>query len=289
MTTASATAPPVFVGGTGRSGTTIAGQLLDASPHYAMVPIELRLHVEANGLGQLAQRRVSVDAFEAAMRNTWYDRPPGPRGPKGVHVIIDRAGIDAALERLRATHDVDSWTSAGTFLHDVMAPFRQQEKAESWVEMTPPNAKYMHLLARMVPESKFLHVVRDGRDVAASVSGRWWGPSDLESGITWWGNQMMAIHRSTAATDPARVLTLRLESLVGARGTEVYEQLLAFLGLEDGEQMRAFLTTEMSMGQAQPGRWRRGLDEAQQERVDELYELQLARFKRARVYLPPFI
>lgn len=289
MPSAAPTPPPVFVGGTGRSGTTIAGELVGAGRDYALVPIELRFHVEKGGLRDLARGKVDIDTFEAAMYSTWYKRSRGARGPRGVHVVIDRPGMDAAFERLRDTYDADPWAAAGTFLHDVIAPLRTREGASSWVEMTPPNVKQMHLLIRMVPDAKFLNLVRDGRDVAASVSGRWWGPDDLESGVTWWGEQMMTIHRSVAATDPSRVLTVRLESLVGPHGHTVYEQIVSLLGIGDQREMRAFLETQMSMEQAQPGRWRRGLDQAAQQRVDALYEQQLRRLEEAGAVVPPII
>ena len=40
----------VFVGGTGRSGTTVTAELLGRHSHFADVPIECRFHCNPNGL-----------------------------------------------------------------------------------------------------------------------------------------------------------------------------------------------------------------------------------------------
>lgn len=289
MPSASSSVPPVFVGGTGRSGTTIAGELIGAGSHYALVPIELRFHVEKGGLCDLARGQVSLDAFESAMTKRWFKRPPRPNGPRGVHVILRQGRLEQALERLRDTYAADPWASSATFMDEVIDPFRQRRKASTWVEMTPPNAKSMHTLARIFPDARFLHMVRDGRDVAASVARRGWGPDSVVSATTWWGNQMMAIHRSAKSVDPTRLHTVRLESLVGPQGARVFDELVGTLGIEPDEAMRAFLGANMSVERARPGSWRRGLDQTEQERVEELYQYQLERLDRAGASLPPII
>lgn len=279
--------PPVFVGGTGRSGTTIVGELIGASQAYALVPIELRFHVDKGGLGDMARGEVTVEQFESTMRKQWYVRPPNNNGARGAHVIIDRPELDEALSRLRHHEAVNRWEAAGIFLDDVIQPLRRSRGAESWVEMTPPNAKRANLLARMLPAAKFIHMVRDGRDVASSVVRRSWGPNDMPSALVWWGNQMKTINRATSAVEPSRLLTLRLESLVGDNRDAAYGQVVKFLGLDSDEHMDTFFETTMNQGMSHAGRWRAGLSEDQQHEVEDLYAEQLARLERAGTPMPP--
>ncbi|MGI8947178.1 MAG: sulfotransferase family protein [Ornithinimicrobium sp.] len=279
--------PPVFVGGSGRSGTTIAGELIGASAHYALVPIELRFHVDGGGLAQLARGETSLDAFQTAMTRKWYQRPPAASGAsRGVQVVIDRPELEQAFGRLRDTYPQDPWRSCGTFLEDVVDPLRRTQGAASWVEMTPPNAKAIHTLSRMLPTAQFVHMVRDGRDVAHSVARRSWGPDDVPGALIWWGKQMLAIHRSISDSDASRVHTVRLESLVGPHREVAYDQLADFLGLQGDATMRTFFDERMSTGRARPGSWQRGLDPDEAERVELLYRKQLARLESQGVSFP---
>ncbi len=289
MPSTTPSAHPVFVGGTGRSGTTIAGELIGASRRYALVPIELRLHVDQGGLVDLAHGKVGVAEFEANVLRRWYVRKPNRSGPRGVHVIIDRPAMDQALADLRESHADDPWLSAGRFLDAVMQPLVDQAGASSWVEMTPPNAKSMHSLSRMLPHAKFVHMIRDGRDVASSVARRTWGPNDVPTAVTWWGDQMLAIRESAASVDPGRILAFRLESLVGAKRAAAYAHLADFLGLADDTEMQQFFDTQISHERARPGSWRARLSPADQVQVEALYEQQLARLEAAGAPLLPVL
>lgn len=284
-----ASPPPVLIGGTGRSGTTIAGELVGASSHYVLIPIELRFHVERGGLLDLALGKVGVSQFEDNMMESWYYREPNNSGPRGVHVVLDRPGLREALERLHHGYGQEPWLSCGRFLDDVMQPYVRARGGLMWVEMTPPNARYMNHLAKMLPTARFVHMARDGRDVVSSVVGRWWGPVDVTSAMSWWGGSMKAIGRATAATDPDRVITMRLESLVGPNRAAAYEQIADFLGLQGDAKMHEFFDASMSEGQARAGRWRQSFSAEQQAMVEELYAKQLARLERAGTPMPPIV
>lgn len=278
--------PPVFVGGTGRSGTTIVGQLIGASADYALVPIELRFHVDKGGLGDLARGEVTVDKFEATLLEKWYVRPPNNSGPRGVQVILDRPNLDTALHRLRSDHPDDPWGAAGRFLDDSIQPLQRSQNAQSWVEMTPPNAKVAPSLATMLPSARFVHMVRDGRDVASSVVRRPWGPDDLLSALTWWGNQMALVNASIDQVDPSKVLTMRLESFVGPSRSAAYAQLVEFLGREDDALMRDFFEAKLTQRSAHEGRWRAGLTEEEQQHAEDIYAEQLEALRASGHPLP---
>ncbi len=280
---------PVFVGGTGRSGTTIAGELIGASPAYALVPIELRFHVDRGGLTDLAREVVDIEQFEATMRSQWYVRPPNKGGPRGAHVILGPPELDDALLRLRKSENADRWLAAGAFLTDVIEPFQRSRGAESWVEMTPPNGKNANMLARMIPEAKFIHMVRDGRDVASSVVRRSWGPNDMAGAILWWGNQMRAINKATSVIEPSRVLTMRLESLVGEQRESAYNQVQGLLGMDDDESMRQFFEINITGEMSHEGRWRGGLSDREQHEVENLYADQLKRLERTGTPMPSIL
>ena len=38
----------------------------------------------------------------------------------------------------------------------------------------------------LLPEARFIHIVRDGRDVALSIKDLWWGPSSVAEAAQYW-------------------------------------------------------------------------------------------------------
>jgi len=260
--------------------------LIGARADVALVPIELRFHVDPGGLVDLAEGRVTMDQFARRMRTTWYERPPKD-GPRGLHVIAARPQLQRGLRRLREGLEADPWSASRRFLRDMVRPFRREAGAATWVEMTPPNAKAADALCRMFPRARIVHMVRDGRDVAASVARRTWGPNDVPSALGWWADNLIEIHRSIERADPARVRTFRLEALVGAEREKHYAALVDFLGREPDPGMREYFDRELTAERSHPGSWRDGLDTAEQSRIDELYDQQVERLALHGAAIPP--
>ncbi|WP_161958365.1 sulfotransferase family protein [Ornithinimicrobium cavernae] len=278
---------PFFTGGTGRSGTTIAAQLLGAHPEVALVPVEVSFQVDTGGLADLGEGAVDVAAFEAKMRETWFRKRPNKNGPRGVHVVATEAEVDEALADLHDAYPADPWGACRQFMSQVLAPHTARGGARTWVEMTPPNGKRAEALCRMFPQGRVIHMVRDGRDVAASVARRNWGPNDIMSALTWWGREMRVIDRSMQQAVPGQVRTIRLESLVVTRREEEYAALLEFVGLPEDESMRRFFDDVVGAESMHPGRWRDGLDPEREREVEARYEEVLAQLEADGVRMPP--
>jgi hypothetical protein len=89
----------VFVGGTGRSGTTVLSHLLGHHSRFHAVPIECRFHCNPKGLADVVGGRATIEEFLRKLRTYWWYRVRiGPRAlvPTGV---IGRARV--AGNRLR--------------------------------------------------------------------------------------------------------------------------------------------------------------------------------------------
>lgn len=172
-------------------------------------------------------------------------------------------------------------------MDDLVRPFSESSGALTWVEMTPPNAKAMDALCRMFPRARMVHMIRDGRDVAASVARRTWGPDDVESALVWWADQLVAIQHAADRSDPDRVHTVRLESLVGPDRVARYDALVEFLGRGADDRMREYFDEQVTLAQSHSGAWRTGLDPETQARVELLHDEQLHRLADLGVTIPP--
>jgi hypothetical protein len=244
--------PPIFVGGTGRSGTTITARLLDAHPAYHMIRTEVRFIAASGGLCDLADGRTAFPAFEERLLDLWFERGP----TSGLHVILDRDAVERALPHLRDGLASDPWRAAGRFAHQLLDPVAARHGAAGWIEMTPANVRSPATLLRIFPTMRLVHSVRDGRDVAASVVRMWWGPNDLDEALDWWAAKLARAFKASGSLPPDRVHVVRMEDLTVEHRDREYRRLLDFVGLEDDPAMRSFFETTMMPDRAHLGRWR---------------------------------
>lgn len=155
---------PVFVIGAQRSGTTMLGAMLGSHSRGLAIPESEFFQTQAP-----QEPRASVDL--AATVRGWragghlreYDIAPDLL-PQGVGVYAD-----AVRWVIRAQ----------------AAAVGRPEPA-FWVDHQPLNTFYVTTILTHFPTARFVHLLRDGRAVAASMLPLWWGPMTVyEAAATW--------------------------------------------------------------------------------------------------------
>ena len=204
-----------LVGGCGSSGTTLLIHLLSRHPRVATAP-ELNFfnHPESLDLARLAG---SLDALLARRRLT--------PGYKQVATFLGpRDELDLPRERLAdwAARARDAAELHGWLAEHVCA----RVGATHFVEKTPTNVYAFARLARESPEVRLVHLIRDGRDVAASLAQR--GRSVFAAGSRWLYDTLAG---RRARGSPA-YLELRYEDLV-TQPEATLARVFAHLGLPD--------------------------------------------------------
>jgi hypothetical protein len=262
--------------------------MIGNSATFELIPVEVRFHADSGGLPDLLNGRVSIEQFIDSMKTRWYWREPGARGaPRGLHSFLEKEAFEEALTRLHAGFVRSPYRAAARLIHDLLDPVAERAGKPFWVEMTPPVARSMPLLAELLPDARFVHMIRDGRDVASSVVPRSWGPNDFASAMQWWADKMIAIGKAEANMPSQRLLRLRIETLVGPERDVAYQRLCDFLWVGDDPGMRAFFAESVTSAGARIGRWRRHLSTDEIATTDKLYRAAVARLDRAGVSLTP--
>jgi len=82
-----------------------------------------------------------------------------------------------------------------------------------WVDHTPKNVRYAWTFFRSFPEAKMIHIVRDGRAVAASVLPLDWGPNEIDSAARFWVERL-AYGLAAESFWRKKVVRVRYEDLV---------------------------------------------------------------------------
>jgi hypothetical protein len=193
----------VFVGGCGRSGTTLLGSMLGTHPSCLATP-------------------------ESRFRFLPYRRRPRTGEPGDLGAALERAlrhwsfriwGIDPDRDAL--LDGCASWAELVLRVVRAYARANGRAGARLWIDHTPGNVKFASLLFEQFPEAKLIHVVRDGRAAAASVLPLDWGPSTPLAAAKWWVRYVRLGLACERRHGPRRVRRVAYERLVAEPETEL--------------------------------------------------------------------
>ena len=147
---------PVFVLGCGRSGTKFLYHTLLSAGGFAVYHAESNafnlLGVHFGNLARRANRRKLLDAYFKSM-------------------MFQRTGLKPAEIEARVMEDC---RNAGDFLRIVMEAIARKQGVDRWAECTPLHLLYLPLIKKLVPDALVIHIIRDGRDVTASLHRIGW-------------------------------------------------------------------------------------------------------------------
>jgi hypothetical protein len=123
--------------------------------------------------------------------------------------------------------------------------------ADFWIDHTPSNTRYGKILATWFPQARFIHIVRDGRAVAASVIPLDFGPDTILDAAYFWIERVSYGLMAELFFGPARAIRVRYEDLL-ADPSGTLRRLCEWLGIgyEAGmEQRRGFAVPEYTQAQ----------------------------------------
>ena len=188
----------LFIGGCARSGTTLLAGMLANHPRHC-APQELLFKQElwymADAEGMLSPSRVIP-----ALRRHLHFR------------IMMEAVPDAQWQQLPERMH---WKALLEWLVQRYAQAAYgKDVCTVWIDHSVSNLEQIHFLTQHFPQARFVHIVRDGRAVAASFKRiNWWGPTTVPVAAGWWKE---AIFKGIFAevAFPDRVLRVRYEDLL---------------------------------------------------------------------------
>lgn len=265
---------PVFVGGTGRSGSTIVGDLLDHHPAITLTrPMEVRFITGNNGIADALAKADKPAGFAAAelaverILNRWFDRAENV----GLHTSMSKEFVLEKTNNYLEKFPVNALEATRTLTYSIMEKVALGCGAKRWVDTTPANARKANLIAPIYPNYKVIVVVRDGRDVAASFVHQDFGPSDVFEALAQWEQRMIKSDQAIKMSAAGVVLSLDLQDLVFAARDESLNVILEHCELETSPEMRDWFNATVTAEGAHSGRWRRDFDESTCDAIDEVY------------------
>jgi Sulfotransferase family len=209
--------PAPFIGGATRSGTTLLRLMLDAHP-------EVAIPSETHFVPDMISRCVEgpVDASELA-------------GIATAHPRWGDFGIDAAeyTERVRGLEPLTAAEAVRAFYRLYAS---KQGKAR-WGDKTPGYIRKTQPIQRVLPEARFIHMIRDGRDVALSVMPLGFGPSTVTEAAELWVKRVSTGRRQASSANHYTEVTYE-ELIADTEGT--LRRVCGFLDLGFDPAMLAY-------------------------------------------------
>jgi hypothetical protein len=208
-----------FVVARGRSGTTLLRAMLDAHPDMA-VPNE------SHFVAQFARHRsryeadggLDLTAFTADLFGHWafvrWELPP---------------------DEVRAAYEAAPPADVPAAIRELFATYARHHGKSRYADKTPSYVMSMDVIAEAFPEACFVHLIRDGRDVALSYMDGDFEVKTLGQAAIYWDRFVRAGRAAGARLGPERYREVRYEDLV-AEPERVLGEICEFIGLpfDDG-------------------------------------------------------
>ncbi|MGH8195802.1 MAG: sulfotransferase family protein [Woeseiaceae bacterium] len=220
---------PIFFVGTPRSGTSLLSRIVGSHPEIA-VPFESHFF---NGFvpwlryyGDLAVRRnrnrLLRDLLQSVRLREWIPRVNAQNARTNIEASgrFDFPGIIAGI--------MESWCNA--------------QGKRRWGEKTPHHIFFADQIIEGFPRAQFIHIVRDGRDVAVSWKRVKFGPEHVYPSARRWAEVLETGRRLKELLGPAQYLELRYEDLLQDAEATI-RRICHYLGEAYSPEMHYFYRT----------------------------------------------
>lgn len=203
----------IFIVGMNGSGTTM---LLDCIAGHSLL---YGFRGETKVLPYFIERQAQYGnlADDANFLSLWHDLQTSVGG-RGWRKRVKRSTIESWGDRPR---------NAASIFDAIMSSLAAAEGKQIWCEKTPMYVHHLQVLADAFPEARFIHIIRDGRDCAASFHRRWrFNP--MRTVFRW--KRAVQTGRSQGAHLGARYCEVRYERLT-AEPVESLREICRFLDI----------------------------------------------------------
>ena len=124
-----------------------------------------------------------------------------------------RLGLDPA--------DLEHHRSFAGLVADLYGTWARREGKPRWGDKTPLYVLELDTLLKLFPSAQVINVVRDGRDVALSLMGQPWGPTNAYTAGLMWRRTVVAGHQAAQRLPDRTFMEVCFERLLSDPETEL--------------------------------------------------------------------
>jgi hypothetical protein len=222
----------IVINGCPRSGTSLLESLLAKKFNAAVMPeTHFIPHFRPylflwGGLKMESQRKELINAIYDFTEIRTNGTGLGVEQMRPYCMLSTRPALDQIAK---------SCSSYPEILFELFDTYRKRHKGDFVIEKTAYYRPFSwEDISCVLPDARFIHVVRDGRDVVTSWSNTWFGPKDLALSAWLWGRHVRE-GLNWEIANPHRCFRLRYEDLL-LNPEENLTEIGSFIGTAAGDQ-----------------------------------------------------
>lgn len=207
----------LFIGGTGRSGTTIMGSCLEEISD-SMYFIEPGLIVGPYGIASVMDNSISLGDFCFNVKKRINKKTihgltnlPHCRNYKVDRFTYSSKQLDPLINYIWANR---SHNSLFKFVRDYINIGMSTFNASHLIYKTPNLMCNIDLLLQIYPDMYFINVIREPKDIYESVITYKWGPKNVTEFIKWYYKHMSKALYQYIHISNNRYMVIQLEDLI---------------------------------------------------------------------------
>lgn len=233
---------PIFIVGSSRSGTTLLQMMLNAHPNIAMYG-EVHYFNEVRKLFRREKELSSDSAIDEFFSQRLF---------KAYHMSL-LPKLDQVLEKTKGRLKKEGVNNSD-FFRFLIESFADVESKPRCGEKTNENIRYIDELMEVFPDAKIIHIVRDARDVVASMINMPWASNDIVANALRWRAEISNVQRYKG-----KIHEIRYEDLL-RDPVRVYQGICEFIGEPFSTEMMNYHKTSGEYIVNEP--WKKGTERA---------------------------
>jgi hypothetical protein len=124
------------------------------------------------------------------------------------------------------------------FIDKTIGPYVIKHHASSWVDDTPTNVFAIADIISVYPSVKFIHLIRNGREVAESFERLGWASGSFDRALAFWVSRVRAARSARFMVPEGNYLEIHFDDLI-SNPEETIQHTAAFLQIPYEEGMAA--------------------------------------------------
>lgn len=286
----------VFIGGTGRCGTNIMKDVLSLHPKVASHPFEYRFILDPDGIMDfystalncwspyiIDQKLHRLESFLVILANRyeekeiyvdWELNKHLPGYEEVVRDLMERLvdfkynGVHYGLKGERDLYFMGYKTKKelsgilGDFIRRLIVGYLDRESKEFYVEDNTFNLLFAKELLELLPDARFIHMVRDPKDVIASLSKQRWTPKNKIQAAQWYKDVINRINVIKKEIPRNSVITVDLYDLID-NTEKTIKSICAFMETSFSDKM-----LYIDLSRSHRNRWKKDFSEDELEKIN---------------------